>query len=124
MIRAEIKKVRIYQKVILTSVLRRNLALVFEDISNPFYGMEKFGFKVFVNLASEVRYMNINHIGGRIKMIIENLFRYHRPGNDLTWMSHEKLEESIFCGREFDLYPVPRNPMPIRFQNKIGDLQS
>jgi len=44
-------------------------------------------------------------------MVIPDLLRNHRPGDDLTRMSHEVFQERIFFGREFDLCLIPKDPM-------------
>jgi len=120
--RAERKKVKIYRRVILTSVLRKNLPLVFEDISDSFHRMKKLGFEVFVDFIPQMRDMDIDDIGRCVKMEVKDLFRDHGPGDDLAWVSHEKFKESIFFGGEFNLHPVSKNPVTVRLQDKVGYL--
>jgi len=60
---AERKKVKMYKRVNLTSVLCRNLSLIFQDISNPLHGMEKFELKIFIDLVAKMREVNINDVG-------------------------------------------------------------
>jgi hypothetical protein len=122
MMRADNEKVKMYQRVIFTSVLRQNLAPIFQDISDPFHGMEKLGFKIFIDLTSKVRNMDIDDVGRCIEMIVEDLFRDHGPGNDLSRMSHEEFKKDILFRGEFNLCFFPINPMSVRLQNEIGDL--
>ena len=43
-------------------------------------------------------------------MIVENLFRDHRPGNDLSGASHEELKKGIFFRGELDPVSFPEKP--------------
>jgi hypothetical protein len=59
--------------------------------------------------------MNIDDIRGSIEMVIKDLFRDHRSGDDLPLMPHEIFQKRIFLGREFDFDIFPKNSVPLRF---------
>ncbi len=77
--------------------------------------MEKLRLKILVNLVPKMRNVDIDDVGGRIEVIVEDLFGDHGPGDDLARVSHEEFKEGIFFRREFDLCSLPKNPMSLRF---------
>ena len=75
--------------------------------------MEQFGLKIFIDLISKMRDVNINDVGSGVEMVIPHVCRNHRSGDDLTRTSHEVFKKRVFLGGELNLYPVAVNAMSV-----------
>ncbi len=92
--------------VSLMSSLPQKLTLFFEDIADPFYGVDHFLLELSVDFHPEPVDMYINNIAWCIKIVSPDMLKDHGSGEYLTGISHKILKKRKFFSRKFNIYLV------------------
>src|ERR1700719_2681744 len=85
---------------------RKVLARSTEAEPHAAHGMDKGIGLLIVDLASDASDIDVDDIGGRVKMEIPYVLQQHRPRDNPTLIAHQVLENLKFARQQRDL-PTP-----------------
>src|SRR6266540_3591000 len=97
--------------------------LLFEDVSDPPYSMNEFGFSVTIDFLAQIVDVDVDNVGEGVKGIVPDMIGDHGSGQHLVRVAHKIFQKAVFLGSEVDLLVLTPDLMGDRVETQVRETE-